>query len=279
MPTTITMSEVQFEKLRKIIYDRSGIHFQDSKKYVLESRLTRRLEELKFDDFDQYLMYLTAGPYQSDEFQEMFNRITINETSFFRNEPQLQTFEERILPELLEARNATKTLRLWSAACSSGEEPYTLAMQIHRSLGVRLSDWKIEILGTDISEKVLNIARSGRYHHYAVRSTNQAVLSRYFKQDDNYYQLAPEIMSMVHFEKLNLKDVFAARRFGTFDLIMCRNVMIYFDDDMKTDVIKTFHNQLADDGTLYIGHSETLRNLETGFVQMELPHAFAYRKV
>ncbi|MEM6258755.1 MAG: protein-glutamate O-methyltransferase CheR [Planctomycetota bacterium] len=278
MPTTINMSEAQFGKLREIIYSRSGIHFQDSKKYVLESRLTRRLEELEFENFDQYLMYLTTGPYQSEEFQEMFNRITINETSFFRNEPQLQTFEERILPELMEARKATKTLRIWSAACSSGEEPYTLAIQIYRSLGVRLSDWRIEILGTDISEKVLNIARSGRYHNYAVRSTNPAIISRYFKQDDRHYQLNEDIMSMVHFEKLNLKDTFAARRFGTFDMIMCRNVMIYFDDEMKTKVIDIFHNQLADDGTLYIGHSESLRNLKTGFVQLELPSAFAYRK-
>lgn len=279
MPATINMSESQFEKLRKIIYDRSGIHFQDTKKYVLESRLTRRLEELDFENYDQYLMYLTTGPYQSEEFQEMFNRITINETSFFRNEPQLQSFEERILPELLEARKATKTLRIWSAACSSGEEPYTLAIQIYRSLGVRLADWRIEILGTDISEKVLNIARSGRYHHYAVRSTNPAIVSRYFKQDDRHYQLNDDIMSMVNFEKLNLKDVFAARRFGTFDLIMCRNVLIYFDDDMKTNVIKMFQHQLADDGTLYIGHSESLHNMETGFAQLDLPHAFAYRKI
>ena len=188
MPTTINMNETQFGRLRKIIYERSGIHFQDSKKYVLESRLTRRLEELNFENFDQYLMYLTAGPYQNEEFQEMFNRITINETSFFRNEPQLQTFEERVLPELLEARKATKTLRIWSAACSSGEEPYTLAIQIYRSLGVRLSDWRIEILGTDISEKVLNIARSGRYHHYAVRCTPPAIISRYFTKDDTHFQ-------------------------------------------------------------------------------------------
>ncbi len=278
MPTTISMSDAQFNQLRKIIYDRAGIHFQDSKKYVLESRLSRRVEELEFDDFDQYLMFLTAGPYQSDEFQEMFNRITINETSFFRNEPQLRTFEERILPELLEARRAGKTLRIWSAACSSGEEPYTLAMQIHRSMGVRLMDWKIEILATDISEKVLNQAREGKYHNYAVRGVDAGIMSRYFTADGSTFQLDPEIMSMVHFEKLNLNDVFAARRFGTFDMIMCRNVMIYFDDDMKKKVVKMFHNQLADDGTLFIGHSESLRNLDVQFTQLDLPQAFAYRK-
>ncbi len=280
MPTAagLHLSEKQFAELRKIVYDRAGIHFQDTKKYVLESRLARRLEELEFDDFDQYLMFLTAGPYQTEEFQEMFNRITINETSFFRNEPQLDVFEQRILPELLEKRSATKRLRIWSAACSSGEEPYTLAMQIHRSLGVRLADWKIEILGTDISEKVLNQATNGVYPRYAVRSVCPMVLKQYFKEENGQYLLDPEIQSMVHFEVLNLKDRFAAKRFGTWDVIFCRNVMIYFDDAMKTACAKLYHDQLADDGTLFIGHSETLRNLDVAFEQIDIPQAFAYRK-
>jgi len=272
------MNDAQFNQLRKIVYDRAGIHFQDSKKYVLESRLSRRVEELGFDDFDQYLMFLTAGPYQMDEFQEMFNRITINETSFFRNEPQLDAFEREVLSELLTKRAKTKTLRIWSAACSSGEEPYTLAMQVHRSLGVRLSDWRIEILGTDISEKVLMQAQTGVYTHYAVRSLNPMVLNRYFKQDGQQYILDPTIKSMVHFEKLNLKDRHAARRFGTFDVIFCRNVLIYFDDVMRTQVVQTFHDQLADDGTLLIGHSESLRNLDVAFESLAMPQAFAYRK-
>ncbi|MEM0913526.1 MAG: protein-glutamate O-methyltransferase CheR [Planctomycetota bacterium] len=272
------MSEAQFNQLRTIVYERSGIHFQDSKKYVLESRLSRRVEELGFEDFDQYLMFLTAGPYQMDEFQEMFNRITINETSFFRNEPQLETFEKEILSELLEARSKTKTLRIWSAACSSGEEPYTLAMQVHRSLGVRLADWRVEILGTDISEKVLMQAQSGVYTHYAVRSVNPMIMSRYFRQEGNEYHLDPSIKSMVHFEKLNLKDRHAAKRFGKFDIIFCRNVLIYFDDDMRTQVIKTFHDQLNDDGTLLIGHSESLRTLDVPFESLSMPQAFAYRK-
>ncbi len=275
---SISMTPEQFEKLRKVVYERSGIHFQDSKKYVLESRLSRRLEELNFDDFDQYIMFLTAGPYQSDEFQEMFNRITINETSFFRNEPQLEVFEKEVLPKLLEARKTTKTLRIWSAACSSGEEPYTLAIQIHRTLGVRLMDWRIEILGTDISEKVLESALTGKYPHYSIRSVNPMVLNRYFKQEGSFYVLDPTIQSMVHFEKLNLKDRLAAKRFGTWDIIFCRNVMIYFDDQMKNHCARLFHEQLQDDGTLFIGHSETLRNLEAKFEPLPYPQGFAYKK-
>ncbi len=275
----LKMSDAHFNELRKIVYDRAGIHFQDTKKYVLESRLARRLEELELDDFSQYLMFLTMGPYQTEEFQEMFNRITINETSFFRNEPQLDVFEQRVLPELLEKRKATKRLRIWSAACSSGEEPYTLAMQLHRSLGVRLADWKIEILGTDISQKVLAQAQTGIYPRYAVRSMNPMVLQRYFKEEAGQFTLDPEIRSMVHFETLNLKDRFAAKRFGRWDVIFCRNVLIYFDDAMKTHCAKLYHEQLEDDGTLFIGHSETLRNLAVPFEQVSIPQAFAYRKV
>jgi len=276
---SLTMTTQQFDKLRKIVYDRAGIHFQDSKKYVLESRLARRVEELGFTNFDDYLMFLTAGPYQMDEFQEMFNRITINETSFFRNEPQLDVFEQKILPQLLEARKDTKRLRIWSSASSSGEEPYTLAIQVHRSLGLRLADWRVEILGTDISEKVLETAQAGRYAHYSIRSMSPMVLQRYFKESNGTYELNDEIRSMVHFEKLNLKDGAAARRFGKWDVIFCRNVMIYFDDEMKTHCAKLFHSQLENDGTLFIGHSETLRNLDVAFEQLPLPQAFAYQKV
>jgi len=278
LTSSIAMSSNQFERLRKIVYDRAGIHFQESKKYVLESRLSRRLEELGFEDYDQYLMFLTAGPYQMDEFQEMFNRITINETSFFRNEPQLDVFERKILPNLLEARKNKKQLRIWSSASSSGEEPYTLAIQVHRSLGVRLSDWRVEILGTDISEKVLQTAMKGRYHHYSIRSVNPMVLQRYFKQEGSEYVLDPTIKSMVNFEKLNLKDAFAAKRFGKWDVIFCRNVLIYFDDTMRTHCAKLFHEQLESDGTLFIGHSETLRNIEVPFNPLPIPQAFAYSR-
>ena len=279
MPATrLQLTDQQFHRLRKIVYDRAGIHFQDSKKYVLETRLARRLEELEFDDFDQYFMFLTSGPYQSDEFQEMFNRITINETSFFRNPAQMQVFEDRVLPELLERRRATKTLRLWSAACSSGEEPYTLAMIVHRCLGVRLADWKIEILGTDISEKVLDLAQAGRYPQYALKTTEPRTLSRYFKAEGRDYLLDPEIRSMVHFEKFNLKDTYAARRYGSFDAIFCRNVLIYFDQPMKQGCMQMFHKQLADDGTLMIGHSETIHDLDVAFTPLNYDKGFAYRK-
>jgi len=272
------MSDEQFASLRRIIYDRSGIHFPDNKKYVLESRLGRRLEEMEIDDYDQYITFLSTGPYRDDEFQEMFNKITINETSFFRNEPQLDVFETNFLPKLLEARASTKRLRIWSAACSSGEEPYTLAMQVHRSLGIRMMDWRVEILGSDISENILTMAQGGRYTDYAMRTTPSLVKSRYFKQEGANWIIDPTIKSMVTFQLHNLKDRLAAKRFGKFDVIFCRNVMIYFDDQMREQVVNTFADQLNDDGVLFIGHSETLRGLKTPFEQCTLPQGFCYTK-
>ena len=274
----ISMSDKQFESLRKVIYQRAGIHFPDGKKYILESRLSHRLTELEMDDFDQYLSFLTMGPYQSDEFQEMFNRITINETSFFRNEPQLDIFEKRILPELLEARKSTKRLRIWSAACSTGEEPYTLAILVHRTLGVRLADWRVEILGTDISERAVDFAVEGKYTDYAMRSTHASVRERYFKHEGPYWLLSDQIKPMVNFEVQNLKDRLAAKRHGTWDIIFCRNVMIYFDDQMKVQVLNTFADQLAADGTLFIGHSETIRTGEAPFASLPISAGFCYQK-
>jgi chemotaxis protein methyltransferase CheR len=272
------MHDREFQALRKVIYDRAGIHFQDSKRYVLESRLSRRLEELELESFDQYVQFLTMGPYQNDEFQEMFNRITINETSFFRNQPQLDVFEGVALAQLLEARKSNKRLRIWSAACSSGEEPYSLAIMVHRTLGVRLTDWHVEILGTDISQKVLNQAIEGRYSSFSFRSVSPMIIKRYFKEEKGTFEIDPEIKSMVNFEQLNLKDTLKAKRHGQWDIIFCRNVMIYFDDDMKQRCVQMFHDQLAPDGTLFIGHSESIRNTGVPFAQIDAPQAFAYKK-
>jgi chemotaxis protein methyltransferase CheR len=280
MPTGTTdskMTDAQFQRLRKIVYDRSGIWFADSRKYALESRLGRRLEELEMDDFDQYAVLLTIGPYRDDEFQEMFNRITVNETSFFRNEPQLDYFEKEVLTHLLKARGAVKRLRLWSAACSTGEEPYTLAMQVHRSLGIRLADWRVEILGTDISEKALLTAQGGAYTSYSIRSSNPLAIKRYFKEANGIYTIDPEIKSMVTFERHNLKDRLAAKRHGTWDVIFCRNVMIYFDQPMRDACLQLFYEQLADDGVLFIGHSEVLRDSSLWRPKAEA-QAFAYTK-
>jgi chemotaxis protein methyltransferase CheR len=276
---TIKMSAEQFEKLRAIVYDRSGISFEPAKQYVLESRLGRRLVELNMESYDDYIAFLTIGPYRDDEFQEMFNRITINETSFFRNEPQLRVFENIALPELIESRQSSKRIRLWSAACSTGEEPYTLAIQVDRALGVRLPDWHVEILGADISERALETANEGVYTDYAIRTTPKRILDKYFTTENKTHHLKDSIREMVSFEHHNLRDTHAAKRHGKWDVIFCRNVMNCFDDEMKQRVVNMFTNQLADDGWLFIGDSESIRGMDTPLEPQPYPQGFCYRKV
>ena len=275
--STIIMTDQQYASLRKIIYDRSGIWFADSKKYLLESRLGERLTELEIEDYDQYIVFLTMGPYREDEFQIMFSKITINETSFFRNAPQLSVFEKNVLPELIEKRRDRKLIRVWSAACSSGQEPYSLAMIIRRALGIRAMDWSIEIVGTDISDRVLKIAKTAVYPKSAIGNLSYDIIAKNFEHIENDYKIKYEIRDMVHFDKVNLKDKMATSRHGKFDVIFCRNVMIYFDDPMRKQCLDTFHKQLADDGTLFIGHSETIVGKEQ-FTSRAEPQSFAYVK-
>jgi chemotaxis protein methyltransferase CheR len=271
------MSTTQFESLRKLIYEKSGIWFADNKKYLLEARLGRRLLELEIDNFDQYSSFMTMGPYRDDEFNEMFSRITINETSFFRNGPQLDVFEKKILPDVIRARSGMRQLRIWSSACSTGEEPYTLAIIAARALGAQLRDWSVQVFGSDISERAIRVARAGRYPSLSLRSVAPMIVQRYFQELNGFHQIDPEIQGMVSFSRLNLKDRLAARRFGTWDVIFCRNVMIYFDQDMKDHCLELFASVLAPDGALLVGHSESFRNNDH-FVSRPEPQGFAYSR-
>lgn len=275
--TQSKMTAEQFGGFRKVIYDHTGIWFPETKQYLLESRLGRRMASLKVDDFNQYHALLTTGPFRDDEFQEMCNAITINETSFFRNEAQLEAFENNLLPELLEKRKTTKRLRIWSAACSSGEEPYTLGIILNRTLGIRMMDWRIEILGTDLSERVLDIAAKGVYGSFSFRTVTDRVRQANFTESPQGWAIHENIKQLVHFEKHNLRDAAAARRFGQFDVIFCRNVMIYFDDEMRSSCVSMFHDRLATDGVFCVGHSENIRN-DNRFKENSDPRAFAYHK-
>ncbi|MGE3108333.1 MAG: protein-glutamate O-methyltransferase CheR [Phycisphaerales bacterium] len=274
----VAMSFEQFNLLRAIILDRAGIHFPDEKKFVLESRLAPRLRDLQIDDFDTYFSFLTTGPYQADEFQEMIDAITVNETAFFRDPPQLDVFQNQVLPQLIEARRTTKRLRLWSAACASGEEAYTLALIVHTALGVRLADWRIEILGTDISERAIRSARSASYTDYAVRSTSPIVKQRYFRTDGPAWVVHPDIQSMVHFEVHNLKDRLGIKRHGVFDVIFCRNVLTYFGPQMKQHVLRTLADQLHPGGFLFVAPSDAPLGPDLPFVIVPVAPAGCYRK-
>ncbi len=274
------LSPQEFEEWRKFIYELTGIYFQDNKKYLLESRLLKRVNFLKLNSFKEYLDYLKRNRNNKAEYNELFEVITINETFFFRNQPQLDALVTKVIPEIMsmsENRNKTR-FKIWSAACSSGEEPYSVAITINEMIKSKYPNVRFEIVGTDINYQVLNTARSGIYKEYAVRNTPPYYIKKYFKQENGRYILADEIKRMVTFQMLNLADDVGMRRMRDFDVIFCANVLIYFDKDSKIKVVNHLYNALNKGGYLFIGYSETLHGISKAFKLVSFPKTVGYKK-
>lgn len=269
-----TMTDDYFSKLRKFIYEHTGIFFADSKKYLMESRVSRRLAALRIQDFAQYLSYLSNGG-ASDELTHLINSITINETFFFRNEPQLKALETTIVPEIIKRK--TK-VRIWSAACSTGEEPYTIAMIIHDKLMTRYPSINFEIVGTDINTAVIEIARRGIYRDYSIKNVPMYYQQKYFTIDGEKYILSRDILEMVQFKNINLFDRQAMKGMTGFDIIIAANVLIYFDFNSKQSVVASFYDSLNSGGFLLLGFSETLYGISQAFKPVHFDKAIAYRK-
>jgi chemotaxis protein methyltransferase CheR len=270
------LRQEQFDTLRAIIYAHVGIHFPDAKKSLLESRLSKRVAELNLEGFDQYVRYLTIAPEREQELQEMLSRVTVSHTSFFRDPQQLEFLRAVALPRVIDSRRHDRSLRIWSAACSTGEEAYTLAVLVHQALGERLPDWRVEILGTDVSAKSLAAAQEARYTDDSVRSIDPAVRERYFRQDGPYWRPDPLVQSLVSFDHHNLKDRLGAKRYGTWDAIVCRNALIYFDDAMKARVASMFADQLNQSGWLAVGAAESLESLNVPLAPQGDGHSRLY---
>ncbi|HYD00091.1 MAG TPA: CheR family methyltransferase, partial [Phycisphaerales bacterium] len=181
---------------------------------------------------------------------------------FFRDAEQLAYLRNTAFSQLIEARRRQRSLRIWSAACSTGEEPYTLAILLHQTLGERLPDWRIEILGTDVSARALAAAEQARYTDDAIRAVDPVVRVRYFRQDGPFWTIDPLVRSLVSFDIHNLKDRLGAKRYGAWDAIVCRNALIYFDDAMRARVAAMFADQLSPGGWLAVGASESLESLD-----------------
>jgi chemotaxis protein methyltransferase CheR len=275
-----TMSLQDFLSIRDFIYGRTGIFFSESKQYFLENRLNRRLQEVNLGAYRDYLGLL-QGAQGRDELKELFNEITTNETSFWRNPPQIEAFQRIVLPEaaaLARARGGNR-LRLWSAACSSGEEPFTLAMICQEAKDTLLRGMTVEIVATDISEKVLAQAREGSYGSYTLRNLTPAQVKQHFNAlGPESFQVKPELKQLVTFRNFNLVDYANYRSLSTFDVIFCRNVLIYFDDAVKSKVIKGFHESLYPKSFLLVGHSESIHSFNVGFDLMHFSKAMGYRK-
>lgn len=273
---TIKMSDEEFLVLRDFINRECGLYFEISSKYLLEKRLSRRIHEHQLSRFKEYHHFLLYDKNRLEEMGSLVDILTTNETYFLREEYQLKAFKEEILPEIVKKKK-DKTIRIWSAGCSSGEEPYTLAMLVlEASLP---SDWKIEIIGSDISQRVLQIARRGVYSTSSFRVMPDEYKEKFFHQDESgKYSVNDELKEKVTFGKLNLLDSQRINLIPNMDIILCRNVIIYFDNETKRKVIGNFYNKLNEGGYLLLGHSESLMNISTSFKLKHLKNDMVYQK-
>ena len=272
----IEMSDEEFRLLRDLVYEYCGIHVPHSMKFLFERRLRTRLPILNLKSFRDYYRLLKYAPDTRNEFDQIMERITTNETYFFREDYQLKAFSEEILPQLMEDRSAADPIRIWSAGCSSGEEPYTIAMLIdEHPMSPR---YAFDIFGNDISRKVLRIAREGVYRQSSFRQTDESYIRRYFDKYDNGYKLRDTIRNRVIFGHLNLMDEAALSLVSNVDVVFCRNVMIYFSAESRSRLLAILHSKIRPGGYLLLGHSESLVNASSGFELTPLKNDIVYRK-
>jgi len=275
-----TLSAESFERWRQFIYKSCGIYFQDNKKYLLESRLLKRLNTLKLNSYEEYYDYLNAGSRRTIEMQELYEAITINETYFFRNQPQQDALIQKIIPELIQAKynSPFKKIRIWSAASSSGEEAYSIAMVIKEYIQPRFPQFSFEIVGTDISKEMLEKARNGFYNDYAIKNLPVNFLKKYFTKTARGFEISSDIKKYASFMELNLYDDIKIKTMQNFDVIICANVLIYFDVKSKIKVVNHLYNALNKGGYLFIGYSETLHGISQAFKLTSFPKTIGYKK-
>jgi chemotaxis protein methyltransferase CheR len=276
-PNHYPLDNNTYRQLTDLINACSGLRFDPSSKLMIYRRLESRLRSLQLDSFEKYYYYLRYDPNREAEMDVIFDLITTHETYFFREERQLLAFTNEIIPQLIEARKQFHALRIWCAGCSSGEEPYTVAI-LCRQLP-ELRNWNVEIFASDISQKMIHLARRGIYGENSFRSTKDVAKCIYFdKTEENQYRIHDEIKQMVTFMKLNLLDDRRVGVFGEMDVIFCRNVIIYFDLQAKKKIIENFFHKLRQGGYLLLGHSESLLNLNTSFKLRHLKNDMVYQK-
>lgn len=273
------MTDEEFAMIRDFVHEKSGMFFAENKMYLVKNRLVKRMSELSIKTYRDYFYHVKYDT-SMKEFHRLMDLMTTNETSFFRNEPQLQSFAEEVLPAIIESRKTSggpKSLKIWSAGCSTGEEPYTLAMMCHEKLAAT-PDWRVEIIANDISEEVLQKARRGEYNGITLRNVAPRQLEKYFTKVDDNYRVVPEIKAMVKFSFINLNESRMISLNANCDIIFCRNVMIYFSDEVKRQIVRGFYNAMRPGGYFYIGHSETLHGVSKSFKLVYLKNALVYQK-
>lgn len=256
------MSPAEYDYLRQFLKSRSGLVLSNEKQYLIESRLLPVARKAGLQSIAALVAKLKE-PRETALAEAVVEAMTTNESFFYRDKTPFEHFTQMMMPELLKARASSKKIRIWCAAASTGQEPYTLAMCL-KEMERQLVGWRIEILGTDISNEVLDRAKAGTYTQFEVqRGLPIQLLLKYFTQQGESWTISPQLRSMVQWKKFNLLDSFAG--FGQFDIVFCRNVLIYFDQATKVDILGRIAKTMAPDGYLVLGAAETVVGLTDAF--------------
>jgi chemotaxis protein methyltransferase CheR len=270
-----------YRQIRDLVYKVSGIYKAEEKLYLLADGCNRRMKQLVVQTARDYWDHLTAHPSRDGELRQLLNEITIGETYLFRSQPQLDALRKVILPEIVadKTKQVTKRLRIWSAGCSTGEESYTLAMNMIEESERLLKGWKVEILATDLNDSSVETAKAGIYGDYALRLTTDHFKRKYFQPiDEKKLQVRPEVKQLISFTRLNLQEDAKMLFMKGMDIIFCCNVLIYFDGPSKSKVINHFFSNLNFGGYFFLGTSESLVKLNEQFHLVHFPGAIAYWK-
>lgn len=272
----VRMTEEEFRLLRDLVHVHCGLAFRDDQRYLLERRLSPRLHALSLPDFGAYHRFLRIDPAREAELDEAIDVLTTNETYFYREPDQLRAFTGEILPALARARAPERRLRLLSAGCSTGEEVYSLAILI-RDSGL-FEGWDVEIAGCDISRRCIARASAGAYGDHAFRTPEAEPMRRWFHLRGGKWVVDDGLRPMVRFHRENLLDPRALASVPRVDAVFCRNVIIYFDLDVRRRVLRRLHDKLRPGGWLLLGHAESLLNVSADFELVHLKEDLVYRR-
>ena len=272
-----TITYEDFLKFREFFYRKTGIHFEDSKRYFVDKRLVERIEATGSGNFRSYftmLRFQTSG----EELQTLINSMTVNETYFFREEHQFKCLVNSLLPQITKTKKPGSPIRIWSIPSSSGEEPYSIAIYL-TEFWTGIAIWDVEIMASDIDTNILKKARAGKYSPRSVQHLPERLLSRHFKRlPDGDYQISDDFRQAVEFTRVNLLDPDDTRPYRGFDVIFCRNLLIYFDDLSRRRAADVFFDALNPGGFICLGHSESMSRISSVFKVCKFPEAIVYQK-
>jgi chemotaxis protein methyltransferase CheR len=267
-------------QIRELIYQAAGIYTPDNRLRFLEERCQRRMDTMRVKSIRDYFEYLTLHVSRVNELNQLLNEITVGETCFYRNQPQLDALVKIVFPAIIANKSAQplKRLRIWSAGCSTGEEPYTLAALLLENSAGLLKNWSFEIFATDLNERSLVKAQEAVYSEYAMRNVQPYLRDKYFTRRGELFEVNSSLRSLVRVSRLNLLDDGKMVFMKGMDVILCCNVLIYFDSASKRRVVQHFFNGLLPNSYFFLGHSESLFGINSDFRLIHFPAATAYLK-